>query len=71
MKRYKIVEKDNTFTLYERNKEFILGLKLLPLSVILLAGIGCPDDRIAFLFFCFKWFCGWLQYHFISLFSLS
>lgn len=51
MKRYKIVEKDNVFTLYERNDYFILGLKLLPIWLILMAGIALPDDRIALICF--------------------
>lgn len=34
MKRFKIVESDNIYTLYERNNHFLIGLFSLPFGVI-------------------------------------
>lgn len=34
MKRFKIVESDNIYTLYERNKHFLMGLFGLPFAVL-------------------------------------
>lgn len=52
MKRYKIVKKDNAFTLYERNRTFVIGLTLFPLTTVLgVLFIVLPNDNIALLFF--------------------
>ena len=53
MKRYKIVEKDNTFTLYERNDYFILGLKLLPLMIVFGTTFSLLYDDILSMLFLF------------------
>ena len=51
MKRYKIVEKDCYFALYERNKEFILGLKLLPFSIVLTVAFLVTNNEFTYLLF--------------------
>ena len=51
MKKYKIVQKDDVLTLYERNDYFVTGLKLLPLTIILFPGIGLSNDWVSFIFF--------------------
>lgn len=55
MKRFKIVESENSYTLYERNNYFLIGLSCLPFALIFgtLFFKATVEASILFYSFCF------------------
>ncbi|MBL1208543.1 hypothetical protein [Geminocystis sp. GBBB08] len=55
MKRFKIVESDNIYTLYQRNKHFLMGLFGFPFAVLfcILFIKATAESAVLFYNFCF------------------
>ncbi|WP_373480250.1 hypothetical protein [Geminocystis sp.] len=55
MKRFKIVESENSYTLYEKNSYFLMGLFSLPFAIIfgILFFKATAESAVLFYNFCF------------------